>query len=81
MAKWIRVGDKLPEEDGRYLVYAPTYEGGSSRGLDCVDGVMFSRYRAKTGKWSIEHGYYKRMDCVKYWMPLPEPPKECTIDV
>ena len=71
-AGWISVEDRLLETKGTYLVYAPTYSGGSSSSLDCINGVMFSRW----GKhWSIEVGYHKRPNCVKYWMPLPKPPK------
>ena len=73
-AKWISVKDRLPESNGTYLVYAPTYSGGSSSGLDCVNGVMFARWRNL--HWSIEIGYHKRPSCVTHWMPLPEAPKE-----
>lgn len=74
---WISVDDRLPEEKGTYLVYAPTYSGGSSSGLDCVGGVMFARWRKH---WSIEVGYHKRPGCVTHWMPIPEPPKEVVQD-
>ena len=60
-----------PEEDGVYIVYAPTYSGGSSSAKECHDGVMFSKY--KNGKWSIEHGYYSRPNCVKAWKTLDKP--------
>lgn len=70
---WISVKDRLPEEKGTYLVYAPTYSGGSSSGLDNVRGVMFARWK---NHWSIEVGYHKRPGCVTHWMPLPQPPKE-----
>lgn len=72
---WISVKDRLPKENGTYLVFAPTYSGGSSSGLDCTNGVMFARWRKH---WSIEVGYYRRPNCVTHWMPLPEPPKEET---
>ena len=68
--KWIPCSERLPE-DGIYLVYAPDYQGGSSSAKEWHDGVMFSKY--KNGKWSIEHGYYSRPNCVIAWMPLPEP--------
>ncbi len=74
--KWISVKDKLPEESGWYLVFAPTYHGGSSSGLNNHDGVMFSQFKiAKNGNktWSIEVGYHERPGCVMYWMPLPIP--------
>ena len=76
MADWIRVSDRLPDASGWYLVFAPTYSGGSSSGLECIDGVMFSKFKiAKNGNrsWSIEVGYHQRPGCVLYWMPLPVP--------
>ena len=71
---WHRVEDELPKEKGWYLVYAPTYRGGSSSGKESAGSVMFSKWSGKT--WSIEVGYYERPNCVTHWMPLPEPPKE-----
>lgn len=69
MSEWIPVSERLPEEDGHYLVYAPSYRGGSSSAKENHEGIMFSRF--SNGKWSIEHGYYKREGCVRAWMPLP----------
>lgn len=71
---WHRVEDGLPDKVGSYLVYAPTYTGGSSSAKECKAGVMFARW-LKGGHWSIEVGYYKRPGCVTHWMPI-EPPKE-----
>lgn len=70
--EWVSVEDRLPDTDGAYLVYAPTYTGGSSSSLDCIGGIMFSRFKHE--KWSIESGYYKRPNCVTHWMPIPTPP-------
>lgn len=72
--QWILCSKQLPGADGTYLVYAPDYKGGSSSSKECHDGVMFSKFKNK--KWSVEHGYYTRPNCVKAWMPLPEPYKE-----
>ena len=71
--EWVSVEERLPDTDGAYLVYAPTYTGGSSSSLDCIGGIMFSRFKHE--KWSIESGYYKRPNCVTHWMPIPAPPK------
>ena len=71
--QWIPCSEP-PEEDGYYIVYAPTYSGGSSGGKENHNGIMFSSY--KNGKWSIEHGYHKRPNCVRAWRPLPERYKE-----
>lgn len=72
--QWIPCEERLPEEEGFYIVYAPTYFGGSSSGKENHNGVMFSRW--KSSKWSVEHGYHKRPNCVRAWMPLPEPYRE-----
>lgn len=71
---WHRVEEEMPDEVGSYLVYAPTYIGGSSSAKECKAGVMFAKW-LKGGHWSIEVGYYKRPGCVTHWMPI-EPPKE-----
>ena len=71
--EWISCKDRLPE-DGTYIVYAPDYTGGSSSAKEYHNGIMFSKI--KNGKWSIEHGYHKRPNCVWAWMLLPEPYKE-----
>ena len=68
---WIPCSKQLPEVDDVYLVYAPSYTGGSSSAKECHNGVMFSKFKNK--KWSIEHGYHKRPNCVRAWMPLLEP--------
>ena len=72
--EWISVEDRPPDTNGTYIVYAPTYYGGSSSGLDNINGIMFARRRGRN--WSIEVGYHKRPNCVTHWMPLPEPPKD-----
>lgn len=71
---WISVKDMLPWAKGVYLVYAPSYKGGSSTSQKNIRGVMFATWRNQT--WSIEVGYYERPECVTHWMPLPDPPKE-----
>ena len=72
--QWIPVSERLPETEGVYLVYAPGYTGGSSSAKENHNGAMFSKW--KNGKWSVEHGYYERPNCVRAWMPLPEPYQE-----
>ena len=73
---WISVKDRLPDEPGWYMVYAPTYRGGSSTSRENHDGIMFAKWSGKN--WSVERCYYNRPGCVEKWMPLPlpEPPKE-----
>ena len=33
---WTPCAEGLPEENGTYLVFAPSYRGGSSSGLDVI---------------------------------------------
>ena len=72
---WFSVKDRLPEAKGTYLVYAPGYKRGSSRGQPNHNGIMFSYWNGNA--WSIElaGGYRYLKPLVKYWTMLPEPPE------
>ena len=70
--EWISVDDRLPEENGDYLV-AINYFGRSYS----VDILYFAN-DGKENAWyfyDIEYGDVP-IDSVAYWMPLPELPKE-----
>jgi hypothetical protein len=60
--EWISVDERLPEREGKYLVY--TYKGG----------IKFGEYRSYlVGEGKLcepQFDYY-----VTHWMPLPEVPK------
>ena len=60
--EWISVDVRLPEREGRYLVY--TIKGG----------IKFGEYRSYlVGEGKLcepQFDYY-----VTHWMPLPQPPK------
>lgn len=73
--KWIPVTERLPEQEGRYLVVHPIHNRfpwitvmyfGVPDGYD--KGICF--YIADD-EWGDSP-----CDCVTHWMPLPEPPKE-----
>lgn len=80
--EWIPVTERLPEEDGKYLVF----EQSSGRTNTSIlrfakDARKVDRYDFK-GRWKnawyeydSEWGHYT-VDSVTHWMPLPEPPKE-----
>lgn len=73
--EWVSIKDKLPEENGWYLVFAPTYYGGSSSMVRSISGMTFAKWiGGKT--WSIEAGYHKRPGIVTHWMPMPHHPEE-----
>lgn len=59
--RWISVKDRLPEEEGKYLIC-------------CSDGYQTTaEYENKT--WLVYTGRYEEIEDVTHWMPLPEPPK------
>jgi len=70
MSEWISVKDRLPEYDQRVLVVHDltktilicTYEKYIEQWADCG--------------WSGDDEYFFHYRYVKYWMPLPELPKE-----
>lgn len=63
--EWISVEDRLPEENGRYLVCVNI----SHLAFENLTAIAIMAY----GK---SHGFYLYNDNEKvtYWMPLPEPP-------
>ena len=70
-SKWIPVTERLPDEDGSYLVTTTT-------GMITTARFYISKYFPATkcmpeftsqAKWQSNRN-------VTYWMPLPEPPKE-----
>ena len=68
--KWISVEERLPEEEGMYIVYITRTKGDAFIGTDHYD--LFNH-------WCGEGWYDGR--CVTHWMPfsvLPKPPKEET---
>lgn len=80
--KWIPVSERLPENDGKYLVLKAL---GEHRWHDVFrfakDGRKVNKYDFDSNwqnVWFIydsEWGYITT-DNVTHWMPLPEPPKE-----
>lgn len=74
MSEWISVKDRLPSNDGYYLVFAPGYWGNNH----LIDDLAISKYN-KNYKvhWGIERGGSRGcVGCITHWMPLPEPPEK-----
>lgn len=79
MGEWISVKDRLPENDGEYLVYT---ESGD------IFNAQFDSCCGENGEFGAWHSYYDGhtlgfldadwmpYDGITHWMPLPEPPKE-----
>ena len=79
--KWISVTERLPEEDGSYLV--TTNDFGNRQGVNirwfAKDGETVDEYELAGQKcvwyfYDSEYGYVST-NSVTHWMPLPEPPK------
>lgn len=75
--EWISVNDRMPKENGRYIVAdeitAPEELGGNHTEIRIM--------RFHEGKWhtpfrSPEWINEAIKDNITHWMPLPEPPKE-----
>lgn len=76
--EWVSVEEKLPENDGWYLVYAPGYWGNSK--IYGLDGLAYSNFKHNYKvHWGIERGTGRGWPgIVTHWMYLPEPPKKET---
>ena len=73
---WISIKDRLPENDGWYLVFAPGYWGNSR--IYGLDGMAYSNFKHNYKEhWGIERGTSRGWaGIITHWMPLPEPPEE-----
>ena len=79
--KWISVEDRLPEEDGSYLVTTNRFGNRQGINICCFakDGETVDEYDLAGQKyvWCLydsEYGYVST-DSVTHWMPIPQPPK------
>ena len=72
--EWVRVDERLPENDGWYLVYAPEYWGHSK--IYGLDGLAYSNFKHNYKvHWGIERGTGRGYPgIVTHWMPLPVAP-------
>lgn len=70
MTEWISVEERLPEQEGWYLVYTmPDKKHKSVNKAEFRKGYEWNNFepywRGAGGNWGN----------VAYWMPLPEPPR------
>ena len=79
--EWISVKDRLPEEDGQYLVFEKGAYGTRTRTLRFAkDGRKVDKYDFHRGWKNVWYRYdsewgHVTIDNVTHWMPLPQPPK------
>lgn len=72
---WISVKDRLPEAEGRYLVFygdAVFLKFGIFDDKDCINIDRWSQKHMKW--WDIE--FNREIQNITHWMLLPEPPEE-----
>ena len=79
--EWISVKDRLPENDGSYLVTLNSFGGRKYINVRwfAKDGEAVDEYElaGQENVWyyhDSEWGYIS-IDSVTHWMPLPQPPK------
>ncbi len=71
--KWIPVTERLPDEPGFYIVYTDS----SYNPIRMLRYGMAAPVSFRNGNnWYDEKGQQIYSWLVKFWMPLPEPPKE-----
>ena len=80
--EWISVKERLPENDGSYLVTMNSFGGRKYIGVRwfAKDGEAVNEYElaGQENVWyyhDSEWGYIS-IDSVTHWMPLPQLPKE-----
>ena len=64
--EWISVEERLPEKDGKYLVY----DLGQHRGISAEE-IRIAHF-----KHGDRYHDYMWKNHFSHWMPLPEAPKE-----
>ena len=81
LPKWIPVSERLPEENGQYLVFQKHTYGTYTAVLQFAkDGRKVDKYDFYRGWKNVWYRYdsewgHITIDDVTHWMPLPEPPK------
>ena len=79
--KWISVKDRLPDKDGKYLVFEKGSYANQIRTLQFAkDGRKVDKYDFHRGWKNVWYRYdsewgHITIDSVTHWMPLPQPPK------
>lgn len=77
MSEWVSVEDKLPKENGTYIVYAQDKNSPDGVGIWYENKVTTADYDVDLicWWWNERSNDYDITDIVTHWMPLPEPPR------
>lgn len=79
MSEWISVEDRLPKENGDYIIYLndgnPVFDKDIFyKDLVVINIINTAKYDC--GKWFYyDDDEWDITDIVTHWMPLPEPPR------
>jgi len=68
---WIKTADKLPPKEIYFLAFVTNPEDGDS----WIDFLSLEDWDDTMQVFSNDYHAFP-VECVTYWMPLPEPPKE-----
>lgn len=70
VGRWIPVSERLPEEDGQYLITVKYVH------VDGYDDIYAENGEWMDGKWdTFCFGHCGQVEAILAWMPLPEPYK------
>lgn len=75
---WISVEDRLPDKNGKYIVYAQDENSERGAGLWYRNIVVTATYYFGAWLWFEEneaHDEYEINEIVTHWMPLPDSPR------
>lgn len=81
--EWTNVKDRMPKEIGTYLVYMGRTQGIKMarylRHPSNVSGISVFSFKREfePGFYVFESNFWRYVEVpdVKYWMPMPKPPK------
>lgn len=79
-SQWIRVEDRLPERNGKYIVTACDEGESYDKKIWNDTVVVCAVYYKSRWTWEKNNIEYSLDGIVTHWMPLPEPPKEVMKD-
>jgi len=84
--RWISVKERLPENQGEYLVYSKTYRTRTGRVLGCGGVGVFcfakaAKYPSAEERLKFNEGFYRESiyyppEEATHWMNLPAAPEE-----
>ena len=70
---WIPCSERLPEEDGEYLIWCVSYDVSTGDKITITNAYGISYYDTQFGAWTGVHVGGFLWNEVVAWMLLPEP--------